>query len=354
MNIKQLVEKLNNIAPFNEAEDWDNVGLLVGSNKNEMTGVMTTLDCNLEVIEDAIDNDVNTIIAHHPIIFPKISKLDDSYQSDIIKTLIKNDLNLIAMHTNLDHQSNGVSSIIAKNLGLKVVSPLIRHDEISYKLRVNIPKEDKEDFKKQLNQIGFGNQGDYSECFFEYDVQGQFKPNEQANPTIGTNNELEYVDEVIIESIFDGSREKILNMIEAHPYEEPAYDVFKITKPTSKGLGVVAEFNGTMDDLVEVVRNQSKSPVVNVVKGNDDKMTRVAIIGGSGASFISEARKQADCLITGDIKYHEAFDAKEEGYNLIDAGHYLEYMMIEGLKDLLIEQLDLKVVATKVNTNPFM
>ncbi|OFL47088.1 MULTISPECIES: Nif3-like dinuclear metal center hexameric protein [unclassified Nosocomiicoccus] len=354
MNIKELMAVLNAVAPFKDAEDWDNVGLLVGSNDNTVTGVMTTLDCNLDVIDEALNENVNTIIAHHPIIFPKISKLDDSYQSKIIKTLIKNDMNLIVMHTNLDHQDDGVSVMIAETLGLKVISPLIRHDEVSYKLRVNIPKEDKETFKKELSDIGFGNQGDYSECFFEYDVQGQFRPNEHANPTIGTHNELEYVDEVIIEAIFDGSTDKILKMIEAHPYEEPAYDVFTITKPTSNGLGVVAEFNGTMDALVKQIKTSSKTPIVNVVKGNDEKLARVAIVGGSGASFISQAMRQADCLITGDIKYHEAFDAKEEGFNLIDAGHYLEYMMIDGLKNKLAEKIDLKVVATNINTNPFI
>lgn len=356
MKINELMKQLDEIAPFKDSEEWDNTGLLVGDNEAEVTGILTALDCSLATVEEAIDKGLNTIVSHHPLIFPKVNSITDHFYGRIIRKLIRNDINLITMHTNLDHQPNGVSHMIAEALGFSDTEILIPKKYELKKLRVNIPKEDKEKLKKGLSEGGVGNQGDYSECFFEYPITGQFRPNENANPHIGTNNELEIVDEYIVEAVFDSDQQDdvIDALLKVHPYEEPAFDIFTINNVPNKGLGVKFSYEGTLDDLTKLLEDKMDYPVVNVVKGNDEKISTVGIIGGSGMSYSNEAFKAGvDVLITGDVKYHEAYDAKLLGRNVIDAGHYLEMFMKEGLETLIRKKIDLNVVSSKVNTNPF-
>lgn len=353
MKIKELLNILNEIAPFKDSESWDNVGLLIGDKSDNVSGIMTTLDVTREVLEEAIENDINTIVAHHPLIFSKIKSITDDVESKLLKDIIKQDINIIALHTNLDVQSNGVSAMIAEALGLMNHKVLIREIDTTTKLRVNIPENDLETFKDALVEIGFGNQGEYDACFYQYKVKGQFKPNDSADPYIGESGILEYVDEYVIETVFDGDMNKVKQMVDAHPYEEVVYDLYEIKKPSEKGLGVYANFNGSLDDLVYHIETVMNRSVQSVVRGNNAVIKNVSIIGGSGASFIKDAMRKSDCLITGDIKYHEALDAKRDGFNIIDAGHYLEFIMIQGLKNLLKDKVDVKVVGTSVVTDPF-
>ncbi|WP_411844297.1 Nif3-like dinuclear metal center hexameric protein [Salinicoccus sp. HZC-1] len=356
MDVKELIGILDRIAPFKDSEDWDNTGLLVGDLNHEVTGVLTTLDCGLETVDEALDNDINVIVAHHPIIFPNVSKVTESGVGSIIRKLIKYDINLIAMHTNLDHQPKGVSHMIAEQLGFKDTEILIKHQTFYKKLRINIPAEDREQLKQDLSKAGVGEQGDYSECFFEYPVKGQFRPGDESDPHIGSRGALEHVDEYIVEAIFEAAHEQetVDALIASHPYEEPAYDILSINKPSDKGLGVLFEYDGSLDTLVSLIEEKSGLPVVNVVKGSDKGINKVAVIGGSGMGHINQAfAAGADVLLTGDVKYHEAYDAKLAGRNIIDTGHYMEIVMAEGLKNLIENEIDVKIRATKISTNPF-
>ncbi|HIW12260.1 MAG TPA: Nif3-like dinuclear metal center hexameric protein [Candidatus Salinicoccus stercoripullorum] len=356
MKVHELFGVLDSIAPFKDSEDWDNTGLLVGDMQSEVTGVLTTLDCSMETVEEARQNDINVVVAHHPLIFPKTSSVTEAGTGAIIRSLIKNDINLIAMHTNLDHQPRGVSHMIAERLGFHDTEVLIRHEASYKKLRVNIPAEDRGQLKSDLAKAGVGRQGDYTDCFFEYPVKGQFRPGGDANPHIGARGELENVDEYIVEAIYDPAIENhvVEALVESHPYEEPAFDILSIHKPGEKGLGVLFDYEGTMDDLVSLIEEKTGLSVVNTVRGSDKPIRRVAVIGGSGMSYINGAfARGADVLLTGDVKYHEAYDAKLAGRNIIDTGHYMEHVMAEGLKILIEEQLDIRVKATQSSTNPF-
>ncbi|WP_031545061.1 Nif3-like dinuclear metal center hexameric protein [Salinicoccus luteus] len=356
MKIKELMRILDGIAPFKDSEEWDNTGLLVGDMEDDAKGILTTLDCSHGTVEEAVEKGVNVIIAHHPLIFPKVSNVTETGVGSIVRKLIKNDINLIAMHTNLDHQPHGVSHMIAEVLGYEQTEILIKHEYFYKKLRINVPKEDVEQLKQDLSAAGVGNQGDYSECFFEYPVKGQFRPNDEANPHIGTQGELEHVDEYIVEAIFEAAHEQqVINaLIEAHPYEEPAYDVLTLKKPSDKGLGVKFDYEGPLESLVDLIGERTGHDIVNVVNAQTGPMKKVGIIGGSGMSYINEAFSQGiDVLITGDVKYHEAYDAKLAGRNIIDVGHYMEVFMAEGLKHLVEAHVEVDVHATEVSTNPF-
>lgn len=356
MKVSELLDVINEIAPFRYEEPWDNNGLLVGDASSTVTGIITALDCHPDVVEEAIENKCNVIIAHHPLIFSKLSAVTEAGVGKIVRALIKHDINLIALHTPLDHQASGVSHMIAEHLGYTDTSVMLKQSEQYKKLRINVPKEDVEHVKSALSKAGVGTQGDYSECFFEYPVQGQFRPNEEADPHIGSSNELEIVEEYIVEAIFphELTRRVIDTIHEAHPYEEPAYDIYTLEHEIDVGLGVKVEVDTTLDALVNKI-NEVSSGVVNVVRGSDNPIRTIGIIGGSGASYIDDAFKSGvDVLITGDLKYHEAYDAKLNGQNIIDAGHYLEVVMIKGLVEQLKSKIDdMNIVASQVNTNPF-
>lgn len=357
MKVHELLNVIDYIAPFRYGEVWDNNGLLVGDRNAEVKGILTTLDCHPNVIQEAIDQNINVIISHHPIIFSKLSAVTEDGIGKIIRQLIKHDINLIALHTPLDHQPYGVSHMIAETLGFNDTDVLIKHSETYQKLRVNVPKEDVERVKEGLSDAGVGNQGDYSECFFEYPVRGQFKPNEQANPHTGTQNQLEVVEEYVVEAIFPAHLKKkvIATLYDVHPYEEPAFDVFTLEREIEVGLGVKINAETTLDALVDTINQLEKPGVVNVVRGNDAPINSIGIIGGSGMGYVNDAFKSGiDVLITGDVKYHEAYDAKLANRNIIDAGHFLEVVMVDGLKQLLEEKLEnINIQASTVNTNPF-
>ncbi|WP_020008440.1 Nif3-like dinuclear metal center hexameric protein [Salinicoccus albus] len=356
MDVYALMETLDEIAPFKDSASWDNTGLLVGDGNTEVTGVLTTLDCHPETVDEAIEHKLNVIVAHHPVIFPKISAVTEKGIGPVIRKLIKNDVNLIVMHTNLDHQPHGVSHMIAEKLGYTETNTLISHKESYRKLRINIPRESVEQLKSDLAEVGVGEQGDYSDCFFEYPVKGQFRPGRDADPHTGKNNELKTTDEYVVEAIFEASEEqKVINTLyKTHPYEEPAYDIISLHKRGEKGLGVSFEFEGSLEDLVSTIETKTGLAAVNIVKGNNHPIKKVALIGGSGMSYIDQAFKEgADVLITGDVKYHEAYDARLIGRNIIDTGHYMEYVMADGLKELIDEKIELNVQSTEVSTNPF-
>lgn len=357
MKVSELYAQLDKIAPFSDSEAWDNTGLLVGDMNAQVSGVLTALDCNKETVDEAIDKDLNVIVSHHPLIFSKMASVNEDSIGQIVRKLIKHDINLIAMHTNLDHQADGVSHMIAKRLGYEKTEILLQHQGNFKKLRVNITVDDKEDFKENmLNTASLGRMGDYSDVSFEYPVKGQFKPNDQANPTLGESGELEFVDEYVLEFIFDGRdiKDVVSNIYKYHPFEEPAFDIISIDRKRDSGLGVSFECQTTLDDLKDKIEDIIKRPIVNIVKANDKAIKKVGIIGGSGMSYADEAFKEGiDVLITGDVKYHEAYDAKLNGQNIIDAGHYLEFLMKDGLKELIEKNIEVEVFASEISTNPF-
>ena len=357
MKVSELYAQLDKIAPFSDSEAWDNTGLLVGDMNAQVSGVLTALDCNKETVDEAIDKDLNVIVSHHPLIFSKMASVNEDSIGQIVRKLIKHYINLIAMHTNLDHQADGVSHMIAKRLGYEKTEILLQHQGNFKKLRVNITVDDKEDFKENmLNTASLGRMGDYSDVSFEYPVKGQFKPNDQANPTLGQSGELEFVDEYVLEFIFDGRdiKDVVSNIYKYHPFEEPAFDIISIDRKRDSGLGVSFECQTTLDDLKEKIEEIIKRPIVYLVKANDKAINKVGIIGGSGMSYAVEAFKEGiDVLITGDVKYHEAYDAKFNGQNIIDAGHYLEFLMKDGLKELNEKNIEVEVFASEISTNPF-
>ncbi|PZP92752.1 MAG: Nif3-like dinuclear metal center hexameric protein, partial [Staphylococcus epidermidis] len=214
-----------------------------------------------------------------------------------------------------------------------------------YKVQTFIPKNHIEDFKDSLNELGLAKEGNYEYCFFESEGKGQFKPVGDANPYIGKLDSIEYVDEIKLEFMIKSNELEIAKraILDNHPYETPVFDFIKMNKESEYGLGIIGQLNQTMtlDEFSEYAKKQ------------------LNIIGGSGIGFEYKASQLgADVFVTGDIKHHDALDAKIQNVNLLDINHYSEYVMKEGLKELLEKWLfkyenQFPIYASEINTDPF-
>lgn len=357
---------MEHIAPLHLKEDWDNVGLMVGYPNKMIENILVTLEVTEKVIDEAIDKNIDMIISHHPLIYTSLKKLvDNDPIAHMVMRLIKNNINLYVSHTNLDAAEEGTSKHIANLLDLSNIDYIDKTiSEDYYKVQVFVPEDDEINVKKAMANAGAGTLGDYSECTFTSQGMGQFKPNKNADPHIGEANILTSVVESKIETmVHHKNLSQVLDkMIKAHPYEEPAYDVLKLENQINgQGVGMFGYLNKsiTLKDLSVLTKELLNAETVRFIGSPEKKISRVAIITGSGADHFKEVKQVADVLITGDIKYHEAQYALQLNLPVIDAGHFeTEQIYIERLKEILErafeeKSYDINVLVSETNINPF-
>lgn len=326
LTVREVFGYLDAIAPFSLAEEWDNVGLQVGSLEQVVEGLVVCLDPSGEAIRRAVEVPHSLIVSHHPLIFgPLGSVVTDTFPGSHLATLCQHKVSLIAAHTNLDKAAGGVNDCLAERLGLNETVALLPAGR-SYKFVVYVPEADAERVRTAIGDAGSGVIGNYSHCSFESKGIGRFTPQAGALPAIGKVGIGEAVNETRIETIVTEHAlgAVISAALNAHPYEEAAYDVYPLRRlDTHVGLGRL----GLLPEPVTLVRfRESVASSLGVpcrLAGESGGLvSRVAVCGGSGASLIDEAVKQgADVLVTGDIKYHAAQSALELGLAIIDAGH---------------------------------
>lgn len=357
-----IIQKLEEWAPKNLAYDWDNVGLQVGAMNDTTKKVLVTLDVLESTVDEAIEQDANLIIAHHPMIFKPLKSIDfNSPKGRVIKKLIEHNITVYAAHTNLDIANGGVNDLLIDVFPITKKTNLIPFkNEALFKLVVFVPVSHETELRNALSDAGAGHIGAYSHCSFRAEGQGTFKPLEGTNPYIGTKNELTVVDEVKLETIVAEEKlPSVLHAMEAaHPYEEVAHDILPL-KQTGQayGLGRVGELENPVpfDEFVNQVKKAYSVDTLTVVSKNEKTVKKIAVLGGSGQSYINQAKKMgADVYITGDITFHQAQDAMEMDLQLIDPGHYVEEIMKVATKSYLEKHFpQLEVNESNVNTNPF-
>lgn len=351
-------------APLDLAYDWDNVGLQVGSANAPVKTVMVTLDVLESVVDEAIDKNVDLIIAHHPILFKPLKKIDlNTSTGRIINKLIQHQITVYASHTNLDITPDGVNDILCKELGIEQYGNLIDlHTEKLFKLAVYVPLTHMEVVRNAIGEAGAGHIGNYSHCTFQTKGQGTFKPLEGTNPYIGSQNELTFVDEVKLETIVKEHHVDyaVEAMTKAHPYEEIAYDVMPLeNKGQISGIGRIGLLQNqvSLEKLSKHVKATFDCSHVRVIGDLQKDVQKIAILGGSGEKYIHQAKKMgADVYITGDMTFHTAQDAQEMGLAVIDAGHYIEKSMKKATKEMLEKtfgQTSLDIIISEINTDPF-
>jgi dinuclear metal center YbgI/SA1388 family protein len=361
---KAVFKIMDQWAPKNLAYEWDNVGLQIGSYNKPVKKVMITLDVLESVVDEAIENQVDLIIAHHPLLFKSIKQINtDTPAGRVMEKLIKHDITVYAAHTNLDAAEGGVNDMLCDRLGVDEREVLIETGkEQLYKLAVYVPSTHLDAVRDVLSVHGAGHIGNYSHCTFQTLGQGTFKPLAGTDPFIGSPNETAFVDEIKIETIIQESKltSVIHAMIKAHPYEEVAYDVFPL-KNAGKNIGIGRIGTLTPSMNVEALCAHVKAVMdishLRVIGDLTKKAKKVAILGGSGEKYIQTAKqKGADVYITGDITFHMAQDAWVSDIPVIDAGHYIEKVMKHSTKNHLVDKLqefDVEIIISKVSTDPF-
>jgi len=360
MKLKKLIESLEQWAPLNYQEDYDNSGLIVGSPEDEIHAALVSLDCTEEIVDEAIEKNCNLIISHHPIVFKGLKKLNGkNYVERVVMKAIKNNIALYAIHTNLDSVASGVNAKICERLGVENTQILVPKSGILKKLVTFCEHKDVEQLRNALFAAGAGNISHYSDCSFNIEGVGTFKGDEQSNPTLGKAGVREYANETRIEIIFKAQDErKLLSaLFENHPYEEVAYDIYALeNKLQSVGSGMVGTLPKEMDgvDFLRLVKTQMEASVLRHTHVLPKKIKKVAVCGGSGSFLLKNAiAAGADAFVTADFKYHEFFDA-EDKIVIVDIGHFESEQFTS---NLLIDNIQEKfpnfaIRLTEHNTNP--
>ncbi|MEN6413345.1 MAG: Nif3-like dinuclear metal center hexameric protein [Veillonellales bacterium] len=325
-----VMDALEKLAPRHLAESWDNVGLLLGSPSQDVHKIMTALDVTEAVVDRAIEDGVDMLVAHHPLIFKAITSIrTDLPLGRLLERLIRAGMAVFAVHTNLDIAADGVNDILARKLQLNAIQPLtVSMTEKLVKFVVYVPFTHSEAVRTAMSQAGAGHIGNYSHCAFQSEGTGTFLPLTGTNPFIGKQGTLERVPEIRLETIMPekSSNRVIKAVLRAHPYEEVAYDLYPLlNRGTGFGLGRIGELTETvpLNDFALRVKTALDIPFVRVAGQEKQKIKKVAVCGGSGAALIYKAKMAgADVLVTGDVKYHEAQNAQNAGIAVMDAGHF--------------------------------
>ncbi len=359
MLVRDITEFLEKFAPPGLQETYDNAGLLVGNPNTECSGVLTCLDVTEAIVEEAVKKNCNLIVAHHPVIFQSLKKLSgSSWVERAIILAIKNDISIFAIHTNLDNTINGVNHRIAEKLGLHYTRILSPKPGMLKKLVTFCPEKSAEEVRNALFNTG-GRLGKYSECSFNQIGTGTFKPGEGAAPFVGKKGKRHLETEVRIELIFPATAEKqiVKDLSKAHPYEEVAYDIYDLSNTSfDTGSGMIGHLPKALKEpeFLNLVQSAFKIAAIRHSPFTRKKIAKVALCGGAGSFLLKDAiRHGADAFITGDIKYHDFFDA--DGQLLFaDIGHFeSEQYTIELLYDILKGNFpNFAVLKTEVNTNP--
>lgn len=365
-NGQTIVQMFESWSPKSLAMDGDKIGLMVGTLNKPVHKMMITLDVLEEVIDEAIEENVDFILAHHPLIYRPLKNIaTDSTYGRIIEKAIKHNITIYAAHTNLDIAPGGVNDLLAEALQLTDTKVLVPTQTVKYKkLVVFVPKSHAEAVRTALGDIGCGHIGDYSHCTFNSEGIGTFLPLDGTNPYIGQTGKKEEVEEIKIETILPESLQKkaIATMLKAHPYEEPAFDIYPLDNEGEVfGLGKIGYLQQemTLEQFANFVKEAFDVKGVRVVGKLESKVKKVAVLGGDGNKFMSQAKFQgADVYVTGDVYYHVAHDAMMEGLNIVDPGHNVEKVMKDGVKKKLAEMLqkqnyNTEIIVSNVNTDPF-
>lgn len=360
MKIKEITNYLESLAPLSTQESYDNSGLLVGNADSEVDRLLVSLDCTESIVDEAIKIGAGLIVSHHPILFKGIKSLTGkNYVERVLLKAIKNDIALYAIHTNYDNAPEGVNHEIAERIGIsdpQILRPLTGK---LYKLVVFVPKKYKEKVAGALFEQGAGKIGDYDSCSFSSEGKGGFRALEKANPFSGKKGIISYEDEIRLEVVLEefNLNRAVEAMKNAHPYEEVAYDVYPLKNlDVKRGAGMIGELKKAVDTKVflKQVKENFGCEVIRHTNLCKKKVQKIAWCGGSGFFLLQDAIAcGADLFITGDVKYHEFFDADNK-IVLADIGHYeSEQFTIQRLNKQLKKKFpNFAVNLAKEKTNP--
>ncbi|RNM13989.1 Nif3-like dinuclear metal center hexameric protein [Nocardioides pocheonensis] len=367
--LSEVVALVEGWYPPHRAEEWDRVGLVCGDPDADVRTILLAVDPVLAVADEAVAQDADLVITHHPLFLRGTSSVAATTpKGRVVHRLVSNGCGLLAAHTNADAPAGGVSESMALTLGLVDVLPLDADPlEARDKLVVFVPVTDAERVRDAITQAGAGALGDYDSCTFTTSGEGRFRALPGANPAVGAVGDLETVEEVRIESILDRRlRGRVVAaLLDAHPYEEPAYDVVPLASldDTTRGSGRIGRLSEPMslrDFAAHVARVLPETAHgVRVAGDPDSTVERVALCGGSGDFLLDRARREgADVYVTSDLRHHPASELREQpdAPALVDVAHWAaEWTWLPVLRRRLAEELGdtVAVHVSTTNTDPW-
>jgi dinuclear metal center YbgI/SA1388 family protein len=337
--LAEVVSRLDEQYDPRWADSWDAVGLVCGDPQQQVRSVLFAVDPTLVVADEAVTRGVDLLVTHHPLLLRPVSSVAATTpKGKVVHRLVSSGVALHVCHTNADSADPGVSDAMAEALGLSGVRPLDSDPEQSMdKLVTFVPHADAAKVIDALAEAGAGAIGDYDRCAWTASGLGTFRPGPGANPTIGTVGDVEEVPETRVEMVLRRSQRRavLAALRAAHPYEEPAFDLFETAAlPSTRGSGRV----GVLDDstslrhFAERVAAALPATAGGVrVAGDPDRPVRtVALCGGAGDGFLDLARgSEADVYVTSDLRHHPASELREHAYGdagdglaLVDVAHW--------------------------------
>lgn len=360
MKLRDIISFLESMAPPALQENYDNSGLITGNPDMDISGALICIDSTPEVIAEAKTKGCNLVVAHHPIIFSGLKKITGkNYVERTVIDAIRSDIAIYAIHTNLDHVAHGVNMRIAEKLGLSNLRILEPKNGLLFKISVYVPQSHLEPVQNAMFNAGAGHIGQYDRCSFYTPGTGTFRAGSGASPFVGNIGEWHAENEFRLEVVVNqwNKAAVVKAMIQAHPYEEVAYDVYVVENEVINfGAGLIGDLSEPTlsSHFLFQLKQTMKAGVVRYTRPHVESVKTIAVCGGSGSFLLENAvRAGADVLVTADFKYHQFFDA--DGRIIIaDIGHYeSEQFTMHLLNDWFSQKFPTFAThLTEVVTNP--
>lgn len=365
MKIKDIAEAIEKIAPLKLAQDWDNVGLLIGDAGRNVKNILLTIDVTNEVLAEAKRLRTDLIISYHPVIWDGLKKITTNGQSSIVYDLIQADIAVFSIHSALDSAVGGVNDGLAEIIGIVDGKPIGDYVDNpagdNYKLVVFIPIKSVAKVSNAVFAAGAGVIGNYSNCGFTAEGTSTFLPLSGARPAIGKKGKLEAVPEIRFETIVPAEKldDCIAAVKKAHPYETPAFDCFKLyNSPTKFGLGKIGKLQKPMqlNRIVERIKKHTGAKAFGIVGKQKRLIKTAAVCAGSCSKTIhSVIAAKTDLYITGELKHHHALAAQQAGLTCICLGHTVSerFILKKFAKRLQKQAKEITIKISKKDADPF-
>jgi dinuclear metal center YbgI/SA1388 family protein len=365
MKIKDIAVRINEIIPLKLAQEWDNVGLLIGDPQKDVKNILLTIDVTHGVAAEAKKLKTDLIVSYHPLIWDALKKITAEGPTGVVYDLIHSGIAVFSIHTALDSAVGGVNDGLAEIVGIVDGEPI--GDYVAnpagdnYKLVVFVPVKSMAKVSNAVFAAGAGAIGNYSHCGYGIEGTGTFLPHEGAKPAIGKKGRLEKVNEVRFETIVPAARlnEVVAAMKKAHPYETPAFDVFKLHDTNMPfGLGRIGELARPVriPQIIKKIKRATGAKAVGLVGDQNRLVRRAAVCAGTCGTIINLViAAKADLYLTGELKHHQALAAQEAGLTCISLSHTVSerFILKKFAKQLQKQVKTVTINISKKDADPF-
>jgi len=365
MKVKNIAEQIEKIVPLKLAQDWDNVGLLIGNPQKNVKNILLTIDITGDVVAEARKLKTDLIVSYHPVIWDGLKNITSDGPTGVVYELIRSGVAVFSIHTALDVATGGVNDGLADIIGIEDGKPIgdyvVNPAGDNYKLVVFVPVESMAEVSNAVFAAGAGAIGNYSHCGFSAEGTGTFLPLENAKPAIGKKGEMEKVPEVRFETIVPAEKldKVVAAMKKAHPYETPAFDIIKLYNSRNKfGLGRIGRLAQPLriEQIINRIKKHTGAQAVGLV-GNEKRLVKTAAVcaGSCGKIINLVIAAKADLYLTGELKHHQALAAQQAGLTCICLSHTVsERFILKKFTKQLQKQLNsVTIRVSKKDADPF-